>query len=137
MIQRYAIWHLIVLTTLAAVLFATFSWSRPVAETMFLISIWLAIHMLIARRLSCYEAIFPGVVFALLTRVFVSEITGDAPLGSRWLELEFHPLYIAQLIAMTTVGCSAQIHYAQFRRKYEQALQSSDLTHAREKAAEH
>lgn len=80
--------------------------------------------MLIARRLNCYHAAFPGVVSTLLTGVFISELTGDAPLSSQWLGLEFSTLSIAQLIAMTAVGWYAQIQYVQIRRRHEQAFRS-------------
>ena len=136
MIHRYAIWHLIVLTTLTAVLFATLPWSRPVARAAILISFWTAIHVLIARRLNCYQAVFPGVVSALLTGVLISELTGDATLGSHWLELDFHPLSIAQLIATMTVGWCAQVQYVQVRRRHERAFRHCDLSQTSEKAAE-
>ena len=136
MTQRYAIRHLIVLTTLAALVFATLPWSRPVAQTMILISICAAIHVLIARRLNCYHALLPGVVSALLAGVFLSELSGNAPLGSRWLELELHPLSIIQVIGMMIVGWYAQIQYVQVRRSHEQAFQRCDVTQAREKTAE-
>ncbi|WP_182869760.1 hypothetical protein [Stieleria mannarensis] len=123
MIRQFHIWHLIVATTVAALLFATLQLPASIAQALVVVVVFGTFHVLIARRCNCYESVFAGAVAALLVATFFSSVNGGWSLGNGWIGMFLDPMSILRWITMATVGGFVQVNYVHAFREQQRQFQ--------------